>query len=727
MVRCYKVVIIKLPKGQNLSKLPENPQSLQLSTHEKVHKAEGQGAYIAEAFTSEDFVSEVVIGDNHQRNCDINPSTSDRKRHIIQDSYANNDMQEIELVQDGILAPSTNYTGYVLIKVQGPNDTILTKTSPYFSPILTGNDLCSPPTPTSTESPILVILGVICGIILVFVALGLALYLLRNKHGPQYLENGERLGLTALILRTINRNGHLPRGGPLSKIPRLGPISAEELPAAFIERHMDSDLLFQSEFEALPDSFKDRTTHASDAPENLNKNRYPDIKAYDQTRVRLPVIDGIPGSDYINANFVEGYKGRKTFICAQGPLDRTVTDFWRMLWEHRVTVVVMLTGIEEHGQVKCAQYWNENSAKEIEKMFVITVLSTKRYSDYIVRRFQVEFTKDGLTEEREVLHFHFVLWKDFLAPEQPSWLLRFIKRVNEHYCSDRGPLLVHCSAGVGRTGTFVAIDSLLQQLEDEGRIDVFAHVSNLRHQRNFLVQSLQGSSVKKNDRSHLSDKKVDIANSLLDVLVFKCTQLTEKALFNAEATLQKNEKNEQNTTFSQFQENFSYSDALRGMRKPHTILVYPAKDSSEATSIEEILKNSIRPKANVKIREFRKVKNQGVAVSCDSVTDIQSIISRLDGDNSAKEKVSHRMPGKRHPSIILYDLPNSITDQEVQEALRTYTEDAENLRTRFKLKGRKPDTSHWVMEAPCKQFLQLKRFRKIAVNWNMFQLRNSST
>ncbi|GBO29950.1 hypothetical protein AVEN_209775-1 [Araneus ventricosus] len=158
------------------------------------------------------------------------------------------------------------------------------------------------------------------------------------------------------------------------------------------------------------------------------------------------------------------------------------------------------------------------------------------------------------------------------------------------------------------------------------------------------------------------------------------------------------------------------------MRKPHTILVYPAKDSSEATSVEEILKNTIRPEANVKIREFTKVKNQGVAVSCDSVKDIQSIISRLDGDNSAKEKVSHRMPGKRHPNIILYDLPNTITDQEVQEALRTYTEDGENLRTRFKLKGRKPDTSYWVM-APRQHFLQLKRFRKIAVNWNMFQIK----
>ncbi|PRD22851.1 UNVERIFIED_CONTAM: Ptp69D [Trichonephila clavipes] len=234
-ILCYKVVIIKLPTGQNLSKLPDDPESVQLSTHEQVHKNEGHGAYVAEAFTSEDFVSEVVIGDNHQRNCDTSP-TSDRKRHIIQDSFANHDTQEVDLVQDGILAPSTNYTGYVL-----------TKTSPYFAPILTG----SPPTPTATESPILVILGVVCGILLVFVALGLALYLLRHKHGPQYLENGERLGLTALILRTINRNGHLPRGGPLSKIPRLGPISADELPSAFIERHVDSDLLFQSEFEVI--------------------------------------------------------------------------------------------------------------------------------------------------------------------------------------------------------------------------------------------------------------------------------------------------------------------------------------------------------------------------------------------------------------------------------------------------------------------------------------------
>ncbi|GBM62872.1 hypothetical protein AVEN_38402-1 [Araneus ventricosus] len=223
---------------------------------------------------------------------------------------------------------------------------------------------------------------------------------------------------------------------------------------------------------------------------------------------------------------------------------------------------------------------------------------------------------------------------------------------------------------------------------------------------------------KRNDRPHLTDKKVD---SLLDVLIFKCTQLTEKALLNAEATLQQNEKNEQNITFPQVQENVSYSDALRGKRKPHTILVYPAKGSSEATSVEEILKKTTRLEASVKIRGFRKFKKQGVAVVCNSVKDIQYIMFRLDEDNSTKEKVSHRMPGKRHPSIILYDLPNSITDQEVQVALRTYAEDGENLRLRLKLKSRKPDTSHWVLEAPGKQFLQLKRFRKIAVIWNLFK------
>lgn len=394
----------------------------------------------------------------------------------------------MEYVYDGELSHNTNYTGYLEVRVWGPNGTMLSKQSPYFSPTQTG----SLPSPVPAESPFAFVFGVVCGVLVVLV-LVLVLCLVRRKSGHPY-EEGERFGLTALIRRTVHRNGHLPRGkgNHLSKLPRVGPVSADDLPAAFMERHMDNDLLFQSEFEALPEKHKDRTTHASDSPDNILKNRYPDIKAYDQTRVRLPVIEGIPGSDYINANFVKGYKGRKTFICAQGPLERTVFDFWRMIWEHKVCVVVMLTGIEEHGKIKCSQYWSDDEPKIIEETFNVAVVSTKKYSDYIVRRLQVKYIKDeDSKDEREILHFHFMMWKDFLAPEQPSWLLRFIKRVNEHYSADRGPLLVHCSAGVGRTGTFVAIDSLLQQLEDEGQVDIYIYICSLRKQRNFLVQSLK--------------------------------------------------------------------------------------------------------------------------------------------------------------------------------------------------------------------------------------------
>ncbi|XP_076346483.1 tyrosine-protein phosphatase 69D-like isoform X2 [Tachypleus tridentatus] len=492
-IRCYRVVIIKLQVGQGLENLPSDPSLLDITTYEEVHRIGGHGAYVAEAINTEKFVSEVVIGDDRCCMCE-DPSSElslqTRSQKISEQTLRKtNKLTDVEYVCDGKLAPNTNYTGFVEVRVLGPNKMILSKQTPYFAPIETGSLFQT----ESTENPMAIVLGILSGLIFVVLILILVLCLFKRKNNHPYDQDGDRLGLTALIRRTIQRNGHIPRckSSRLSKVPYLGPIAAEDLPSAYVERHNNSDLLFQREFEALPEKFKDRTTHAADSPENLSKNRYPDIRSYDQTRIRLPVKDGVPGSDYINADFVEGYKNRKIFICAQGPLDRTVTDFWKMIWEHKVTVVVMLTGVEEHGKIKCAQYWNEDEPKEIENLFVVNVITIKKYSDYIVRRLHIQYSKDDYPEEREVLHFHFVMWKDFLAPEQPSWLLRFIKRVNEHYVSDRGPLLVHCSAGVGRTGTFVAIDMLLQQLDEENQVDVYGCVCNLRHSRNFLVQSLK--------------------------------------------------------------------------------------------------------------------------------------------------------------------------------------------------------------------------------------------
>ena len=228
-----------------------------------------------------------------------------------------------------------------------------------------------------------------------------------------------------------------------------------------------------------------------DAPENANKNRYPDIKSYDQTRCRLNKIESIPGSDYINANFVHGPgHSTKRFICAQGPLTPTIGDFWRMVSEQRAGIVVMLTGFEEQGRTKCVQYWNDDKATQPYENLHLTPVSKKDYSDYTIRSFTLRNTITG--ECRDVLHFHFMAWRDFLAPEQPSWLLRFIKRVNEHHCPDRGPIVVHCSAGVGRTGTFIAIDSLIGQIDAGAeQINVFETVLLLRRQRSLLVQSLK--------------------------------------------------------------------------------------------------------------------------------------------------------------------------------------------------------------------------------------------
>lgn len=271
--------------------------------------------------------------------------------------------------------------------------------------------------------------------------------------------------------------------------PDMPPIPKNDLLQAYLERHRDSDYDFLEEFQLLPDEFTDRTTRASEARENLYKNRYPDIKCYDQTRVRLAQVDGISGSDYINANFVLGYKERKKFICAQGPMENTVCDYWRMIWEQHLELILMLTNLEEYSKTKCAKYWPDKGETKNFGDITVEHIRERAYSDYVVR--ELKMTRLGERDARTIVQYHFLVWKDFTAPEHPHAVLRFIKRVNEAYSLEKGPILVHCSAGVGRTGTLVALDSLLQQLAEEGQVSIFNTVCDLRHQRNFLVQSLK--------------------------------------------------------------------------------------------------------------------------------------------------------------------------------------------------------------------------------------------
>ncbi len=208
----------------------------------------------------------------------------------------------------------------------------------------------------------------------------------------------------------------------------ISPIPKDAVVKEYMQRHKNSDFGFQAEFEMLPDRFPDRTTEHCDRPFNRSKNRYPDIKCYDQTRVKLKEIEDKEGSDYINANFVSGYKDRKRWICAQGPLEGTVADFWRMVYEQGVEILIMLTNLEEYNRVKCAQYWPQagDSVKCTEPVIINVCFCTEtRYSDYIVRELKLTATRGEEKEVRRVFHYHYLQWKDFNAPEHAPGMLRY--------------------------------------------------------------------------------------------------------------------------------------------------------------------------------------------------------------------------------------------------------------------------------------------------------------
>ncbi|KAL0106185.1 hypothetical protein PUN28_016122 [Cardiocondyla obscurior] len=388
---------------------------------------------------------------------------------------------------DGFLDETSNYTGFIeVIVFDSEKDQLLPAYSSYFNPLYGGVDPLSVTAAEGTnvrEMIIQLFVTLILTLTILFIAL-CVLYRF-TKRAQEREEVITLRNSFRHLCRSLRGRHQLVAASP----PDMPPIPKNELLQAYLERHRDSDYGFQHEFELLPDRFTDRTTRASEAQENLYKNRYPDIKCYDQTRVRLAQMDGICGSDYINANFVLGYKERKKFICAQGPMENTVCDYWRMIWEQHLELILMLTNLEEYSKTKCAKYWPDKHETKNFGDITVEHVKERAYSDYVVR--ELKMTRLGERDSRTIVQYHFLVWKDFVAPEHPHAILRFIKRVNEAYSLEKGPILVHCSAGVGRTGTLVALDSLLQQLAEEGQVSIFNTVCDLRHQRNFLVQSLK--------------------------------------------------------------------------------------------------------------------------------------------------------------------------------------------------------------------------------------------
>ncbi|XP_076600608.1 receptor-type tyrosine-protein phosphatase S isoform X8 [Chaetodon auriga] len=420
------------------------------------------------------------------------------------------------------LDPGQEYVFFILAELNSTTGKMYVA-SLYTDPVIAPD---SDPQPLDAGDGLIWVVGPVLAVVFI-ICIVIAILLYKNKRKDS--EPG-----TKSLLSNAEMMAHHPTD-PVEmrriNFQTPGMMSHPPIPISELAEHIEllkanDNLRLSQEYESI-DPSQQFTWEHSNLEVNKPKNRYANVIAYDHTRVILAPIEGILGSDYINANYIDGYRKQNAYIATQGPLAETFGDFWRMVWEQRAASVVMMTRLEEKSRIKCDQYWPSRGT-ETYGMIQVTLLDTMELATFCVRTLSLH--KSGSSERREVRQFQFTAWPDHGVPEYPTPFLNFLRRVKACNPPDAGPIIAHCSAGVGRTGCFIVIDAMLERIRHERTVDIYGHVTLMRSQRNYMVQT--------------EDQYSFIHEALLEAVACGNTEVAARSLYSYMQKLSKVESGE---------------------------------------------------------------------------------------------------------------------------------------------------------------------------------------
>ncbi|XP_056913173.1 receptor-type tyrosine-protein phosphatase S-like isoform X9 [Takifugu flavidus] len=424
------------------------------------------------------------------------------------------------------LDPGQEYMFFILAELNSTTGKMYVA-SPYTDPVIAPD---SDPQPLDAGDGLIWVVGPVLAVVFI-ICIVIAILLYKNK--PDSKRKDSEPGTKSLLSNAEMMAHHPTDPVEMRRInfQTPGMMSHPPIPINELAEHIEllkanDNLRLSQEYESI-DPSQQFTWEHSNLEVNKPKNRYANVIAYDHTRVILAPIDGILGNDYINANYIDGYRKQNAYIATQGPLAETFGDFWRMVWEQRTASVVMMTRLEEKSRIKCDQYW-PNRGTETYGMVQVTLLDTMELATFCVRTFSLH--KSGSSERREVRQFQFTAWPDHGVPEYPTPFLNFLRRVKACNPPDAGPISVHCSAGVGRTGCFIVIDAMLERIRHERTVDIYGHVTLMRSQRNYMVQT--------------EDQYSFIHEALLEAVACGNTEVPARSLYSYMQKLSKVESGE---------------------------------------------------------------------------------------------------------------------------------------------------------------------------------------